>query len=73
MELFYDLVYVVLIAAAAHRLAHHMSWGSVGEFIVVFSLIWIAWLNGSAYHDLNGREDIRSRWRHVWSTPPTIR
>ena len=61
LELFYDLVYVVLIAAAAHRLAHHMSWSSVGEFIVVFSLIWIAWLNGSAYHDLHGREDIRSR------------
>ena len=61
IELFYDLVYVVLIAAASHNLSDHMSWHAVGEFVVVFSLIWIAWLNGTAYHDLHGREDVRSR------------
>lgn len=61
IELFYDLVYVVLIAVAAHNLAVHVSWSAVGEFALVFTLIWIAWLNGTVYHDLHGREDIRSR------------
>ena len=61
IELFYDLVYVVLIARTAHNLAGHLSWSAVGEFALVFSLIWIAWLNGTAYHDSHGREDIRSR------------
>ncbi len=61
IELFYDLVYVALIAAAAHNLADHVSWSAVAEFALMFSLIWIAWLNGTAYQDLHGREDIRSR------------
>lgn len=61
LELFYDLVYVVLIAQATHTLAHHISWRGVGEFAVIFGLIWIAWLNGTLVHELHGREDARSR------------
>lgn len=61
IELFHDLVYVVAIAAITHDLLERMSWEAVGEFALVFSLIWIAWLNGAAYHDFHGREDIRSR------------
>jgi low temperature requirement protein LtrA len=61
LELFYDLVFVVLIARASHTLAHHVTWRGVGEFAVIFGLIWIAWLNGTIYHDLHGREDSRSR------------
>ncbi len=61
LELFYDLVYVVLIAAVAHNLAGHMDWASVGEFTIVFSLVWFAWLNGTTQYDLHGREDIRTR------------
>jgi low temperature requirement protein LtrA len=61
IELFYDLVYVVVIARAAHHLAEHLTWRGVGEFAVIFGMIWLAWLNGSVYHDLHGREDGRSR------------
>ena len=61
LELFYDLVYVVVIAAAAGTLAHDISWRSVGEFAVVFGLIWLAWLNGTIHQDLHGRDDIRTR------------
>ena len=61
LELFYDLVYVVVIARAAHELAAHLTWRGVGEFATVFGLIWLAWLNGTTYHDLHGREDGRTR------------
>lgn len=61
LELFYDLVYVVVIAQAAHALAHNISWRGVGDFAVIFGLIWIGWLNGTLYHDLHGREDGRTR------------
>ena len=61
LELFYDLVFVFLIAQIAHTLAGDVSWGGVVDFVVVFVLIWIAWLNGSMYHELHGREDGRSR------------
>lgn len=61
LELFYDLVYVVVIARAAHHLAEHISGRGAVEFVIVFGLIWIAWLNGTLYHDLHGRSDGRTR------------
>jgi low temperature requirement protein LtrA len=61
LELFYDLAVVVLVAQGARRLAGHLSWPGVGEFAVVFTLVWIAWLNGSLHHELHGREDVRAR------------
>ena len=61
LELFYDLVYVVVIARAAHHLATHVSWQGVFDFVVVFGLIWLAWLNGALHHELHAREDVRSR------------
>lgn len=61
MELFYDLVFVVVVARAAHGLAHHVTWHGVGVFAVVFCMVWIAWFNGSMYYELHGREDGRTR------------
>ena len=61
LELFYDLAVVVLVAQAAHRLAGHLSWAGLGEFAVVFTLVWIAWANGSLHHELHGHEDARAR------------
>lgn len=61
LELFYDLVYVVVVARAAHHLAGHVTWDGVVGFAVVFGLIWIAWMNGTLYHDLHGRADGRTR------------
>jgi low temperature requirement protein LtrA len=61
LELFYDLAVVVLVAQAAHRLAGNLTWGGLGEFAVVFTLVWIAWGNGSLHHELHGHEDARAR------------
>jgi low temperature requirement protein LtrA len=61
LELFYDLVYVVVIGQAAHHLAEHVDWEGVRDFIIVFGLIWLAWFNGTFWHELHGREDGRSR------------
>jgi low temperature requirement protein LtrA len=61
LELFYDLVYVAVIGQAAHHLGEHVSVRTLAEFAVVFALIWIAWINGSLYLELHGREDGRTR------------
>ncbi len=61
LELFYDLVYVVLIAQVSHHLAEHVNWEGVRDFVIVFGLIWLAWLNGTMWHELHSREDGRSR------------
>jgi low temperature requirement protein LtrA len=61
LELFYDLAVVVLVAQAARHLAGHLTWRGLGEFVVVFTLVWIAWANGSLHHELHGHDDARSR------------
>jgi low temperature requirement protein LtrA len=61
LELFYDLAVVVLVAQAAHHLAGHLTWAGLGEFAAVFTLVWIAWANGSLHHELHGHEDARAR------------
>jgi len=61
LELFYDLVYVAVITQVGHRLTEDLSLRGAVEFVVVFTMLWIAWLNGSLYIELHGREDGRTR------------
>ena len=61
LELFYDLAVVVLVAQAARHLSANLTWRGLGEFAAVFTLVWIAWANGSLHHELHGRDDARGR------------
>jgi len=51
----------VLVAQAARHLAGHLTWPGLGEFAAVFTLVWIAWGNGSLHHELHGHDDARAR------------
>ncbi len=61
LELFYDLVVVVLIGQATRHLSGHLAWRGLGQYAAVFALVWIAWVNGSLHHELHGRDDARGR------------
>ena len=61
LELFYDLVFVVFVAQVAHALAISADAVGARNFLVLFTLVWYAWLNGTLYHDLHGSDDGRSR------------
>ena len=61
LELYYDLVYVAVIIQLAHHLSDHLTARGLAEFSVVFTLVWIAWLNGSMYLEMHGRDDGRTR------------
>ena len=61
LELFYDLVYVVIIAELSHALAGNISLAGIGTFVFLFVIVWWAWFNGAMYHDLHGNNDIRTR------------
>ncbi|HKB28570.1 MAG TPA: low temperature requirement protein A, partial [Candidatus Limnocylindrales bacterium] len=61
LELFYDLVYVAIITQAANRLTADVSARGFLDFVVVFAMTWIAWINGTLYIELHGREDGRTR------------
>jgi low temperature requirement protein LtrA len=61
LELFFDLVFVVVISQLAHRLAEHPNWSGVGWFAFLFFAIWQSWINGTLYHDLHGTNDVSAR------------
>ena len=61
LELLYDLVYVAVIGQASHTLAQHLTARGIAEFAIVFGMVWIAWINGSLYVELHGRQDGRTR------------
>lgn len=61
LELFYDLIYVVIIAELSHTLSYDINSKSVMEFGFLFLIVWWAWLNGAFYHDNHGNNDIRTR------------
>jgi low temperature requirement protein LtrA len=61
LELFYDLVYVVIIAELSHALAGNLSLTGIGIFVFLFIIVWWSWFNGAMYHDLHGNNDIRTR------------
>lgn len=61
LELFYDLVYVVIIAELTHSLATNITMEGLLSFGFLFVLVWWAWFNGTMYHELHGNNDIRTR------------
>jgi low temperature requirement protein LtrA len=61
LELFFDLVFVVVIAQMAHRLSEHPSWPGVGWFLFIFYAVWSSWINGTLYHDLHTTDDVSVR------------
>ena len=61
LELFFDLVFVVVISQLAHRLAEHPTWEGVGWFVFLFYAVWSSWINGTLYHDLHTTDDLSVR------------
>ncbi len=66
MELFYDLVYVIVISIITHHLAEHPGTTALLDYIYFFIMIYWGWLNGSLHHDLHGTEGFRTRVMTMW-------
>ncbi len=61
VELLYDLVYVAVIAQTTRALGNNLTPAGLFDFIVLFGLVWIGWINGTLYLELHGRADGRTR------------
>jgi low temperature requirement protein LtrA len=61
LELFFDLVFVVVVAQLAQRLSAHPSWAGVGWFVFLFYAVLSSWVNGTLYYDLHGTNDVSVR------------
>src|SRR4051812_38314804 len=53
-ELFFDLVFVVVVAVSAHLIEEHPGPNSVIQFLLLFFPLWWAWVNLMASINLFG-------------------
>ena len=61
LELFYDLVFVVVIAQLAHSLAGHVSASGMLGFVLLFVPVWWVWIAGTFYKERFETIDISNR------------
>jgi low temperature requirement protein LtrA len=61
LELFFDLVFVVVIAQLSHALAAHVDIGGAIGFILLFVPVWWIWLSATIYNDRFETEDLSYR------------
>lgn len=60
-ELFFDLVFVVAVAALAGALSHHYGWAGLLEFGFLFLVLWWLWL-GHTFHASRFDRDRPDQW-----------
>lgn len=60
-ELFFDLVFVVGVAALAARLSEHYDWRGAAEFAFLFLVLWWLWL-GHTFHASRFDRDSPDQW-----------
>src|SRR5882672_9068243 len=66
LELFYDLVYVIVISKTTHHFAQHPDFNGLVYYVYVFGIIFWGWLNGSMYYDLHGSPGVRTNLMTLW-------
>src|ERR1700761_942862 len=66
LELFFDLVYAIVISRATRQLATNTTAEGILDYAYLFVLIFWGWYNGSQYHDVHGSEGIRTRLTTLW-------
>ncbi len=61
LELFFDLVFVVLIARLSQHLSADPGRQEIARTGLLLVPVWSAWINGTFYHDLHATNDISIR------------
>jgi low temperature requirement protein LtrA len=61
LELFFDLVFVVVISELAHYLAGHVTLAGAIGYVLLFVPIWWSWIGGTFYNERFETEDISYR------------
>ena len=61
LELFYDLVFVGVVAELSQQLARDVSWSGLGTFVLLFVAAWWTWLGSTFYNQRFERDDVSHR------------
>ncbi|ELA7389011.1 low temperature requirement protein A [Vibrio alginolyticus] len=62
IELFYDLSHVVAIFVLGNYLSHHLTLSGFFIFSLLFTVIWLAWLDISLFNSLYISTDVHHRY-----------
>lgn len=62
LELFYDLVFVVVVSEVARYLSEHVSLGGVFGYMLLFLPVWWVWIGGTYYTERFETEDLSYRF-----------
>ena len=66
LELFFDLVYAIVISRTTHWLAVNNTPGGILDYAYLIIIVFWGWYNGSQYYDLHGTPGIRTRLMTLW-------
>lgn len=61
LELFFDLVFVVVIAELAHHLSEHVTLQGLAEYVLLFIPVWWTWIGGTFYTERFETSDVSYR------------
>lgn len=61
LELFFDLIFVVVVAELSHYLAKHVTLDGVGSFIFLFLPVWWVWIGATYYNERFETEGLENR------------
>lgn len=61
LELFFDLYFVVVIAAIAHNLSVDLSWNGLIDFCITFIPVWWIWIGITYYNERFETEGFENR------------
>ncbi len=61
LELFYDLIFVVIVSELAHYLGAHIDASGVFTFIILFAPAWWLWVGTTYYNDRFETDDVSHR------------
>jgi len=66
LELFFDLVYAIVISRTTHWLAVNNTPGGILDYAYLIVIVFWGWYNGSQYYDMHGTPGIRTRLMTLW-------
>ncbi|MAT38356.1 MAG: low temperature requirement protein A [Ectothiorhodospiraceae bacterium] len=61
LELFFDLVFVAVVAQLSHSLAADTTWPGVTKFVLLFVPVWWVWIGSTFYNDRFETDDVSHR------------
>ena len=72
LELFFDLVFVAVIAVIAHDLSVDPSWEGLRTFVLLFVPVWWIWVGATIYSDRLESDDASHRLLHFAIMIPVV-